>query len=61
MKLPRLKKLFQLRVKVFDNLPELMHIGMTEIEICNIFKKQLIEKGADHTIVYVLCIWTRRL
>ena len=44
----------QFSATVFDNLPEQMHIGMTEIEICNIFKKQLIEKGADHTL-YMSC------
>ena len=50
----KIKKIISIASKVFDNLPEQMHIGMTEIEICNIFKKQLIEKGADHTL-YMSC------
>jgi len=50
----KIKKIISIASKVFDNLPEQMHIGMTEIEICNILKKQLIEKGADHTL-YMSC------
>ena len=50
----KIKKIISIASEVFDNLPEQMHIGMTEIEICNIFKKQLIEKGADHTL-YMSC------
>ena len=50
----KIKKIISIASEVFDNFPEQMHIGMTEIEICNIFKKQLIEKGADHTL-YMSC------
>jgi len=50
----KIKKIISIASEVFDNLPNQMHIGMNEIEICNIFKKQLIEKGADHTL-YMSC------
>ena len=50
----KIKKIISIASEVFDNLHNQMHIGMTEIEICHIFKKQLIEKGADHTL-YMSC------
>ena len=50
----KIKKIISIASEVFDNLHNQMHIGMTEIEICNIFKKELIEKGADHTL-YMSC------
>ena len=50
----KIKKIIKIASEVFDNLPEKMHVGMTEIEICNIFKKELIDKGADHTL-YMSC------
>ena len=50
----KIKKIISIVSEVFDNLPNQMHIGMTEIEICNIFKKELIKKGADHTL-YMSC------
>lgn len=50
----KIKKIISIVSQEFDNLSSKMNIGMTEIEICNIFKKQLIEKGADHTL-YMSC------
>ena len=50
----KIKKIISIASEVFDNLHNQMHIGMTEIEICHIFKKQLIKKGADHTL-YMSC------
>lgn len=50
----KIKKIITIASEVFDNLPKKMHVGMTEIEICNIFKKELIDKGADHTL-YMSC------
>ena len=50
----KIKKIITIASEVFDNLPKKMHVGMTEIEICNIFKKELIDKGADH-ILYMSC------
>ena len=50
----KIKKIISIASNVFDNLPNFIKIGMTEKEICNIFKKQLIDKGADHTL-YMSC------
>ncbi len=50
----KIKKITSITSKVFDNLTEHINIGMTEIDICNIFKKQLIENGADNT-AYLSC------
>ena len=50
----KIKKIISIASEVFDNLPNNIEIGMTEIEICNIFKKELLNKGADHTL-YMSC------
>jgi Xaa-Pro dipeptidase len=50
----KIKKIISITSEVFDNLPNELNIGMSEIEICNIFKKELINKGADHTL-YMSC------
>ena len=50
----KIKKIISIASDVFDNLPNYIKIGMTEIEICNIFKKELLNKGADHTL-YMSC------
>jgi len=50
----KIKKITKIASAIFDNFSEKLHIGMTEIEICNIFKKELIDKGADHTL-YMSC------
>ena len=46
----KIKKIISIASDVFDNLANQLHVGMSEIEICKIFKKDLINKGADHTL-----------
>ena len=54
----KIKDIILIASNVFDEfVNHIINIGMTEIEICNIFKKQLLQKGADHTLIYVLCFW----
>jgi Xaa-Pro aminopeptidase len=50
----KIKKIISIASNVFDNFPHYIHVGMTEIEICNIFKKELLNNGADHTL-YMSC------
>ena len=50
----KIRQIITIASKVFDKFQEKLHVGMTEIEICNIFKKELIDKGADHTL-YMSC------
>ncbi len=50
----KIKKIISITSNVFDNLHNHMHIGISEIEICNILKKKLIENGADYTL-YMSC------
>ncbi len=50
----KMKKIISIASNVFDNLPNLININMSEIEICKIFKKELINEGADHTL-YMSC------
>ena len=50
----KIKKIISIASDVFDNLPNKINIGMSEIEICNIFKRDLLTKGADHTL-YMSC------
>jgi Xaa-Pro aminopeptidase len=50
----KIKKIISIASNVFDSLPNYIKIGMTEIEICNIFKKELLNNGADHTL-YMSC------
>ena len=50
----KIKKIISIASDVFDNLPNQINIGMSEIEICNIFKRNLLTKGADHTL-YMSC------
>ena len=50
----KIKKIISIASDVFDNLSNKIDIGMTEIEICKIFKKELLNKGADHTL-YMSC------
>jgi len=50
----KIKKIISIASNVFDSLPNHIKIGMTEIEICNIFKKELLNNGADHTL-YMSC------
>ena len=50
----KIKKIISIASEAFDNLPKQISIGMTEKEICSLFKKILIDKGADHTL-YMSC------
>jgi len=50
----KIKDIISIASNVFDELSDHIKIGMTEIEICNIFKKELLNKGADHTL-YMSC------
>ena len=50
----KIKNIISIASNVFDNFHNYIHKGMTEIEICNIFKKELLNKGADHTL-YMSC------
>ena len=50
----KIKKIISIASNVFDELPKHLHIGQSEIEICNIMKKTLLDLGADHTL-YMSC------
>lgn len=50
----KIRNIISIASGVFDNLAEDMKIGMSEIDICNIFKKKLFENGADQTL-YMSC------
>ena len=50
----KIKEIILIASKVFDNFQNQINISMTEIEICKIFKKELINEGADHTL-YMSC------
>ena len=50
----KIKNIISIASNVFDNFQKHIHRGMTEIEICNIFKKKLLDEGADHTL-YMSC------
>ena len=50
----KMKDIISIASNVFDNFHNYIHKGMTEIEICNIFKKKLLDGGADHTL-YMSC------
>lgn len=50
----KIKKMISIASDVFDNLHNKINKGMSEIEICNIFKRDLLAKGADHTL-YMSC------
>ena len=54
----KIKKIISITSDVFDNFSKYINVGMSEIEICNIFKKQLLEKGADQTL-YMSCASSR--
>jgi Xaa-Pro dipeptidase len=50
----KIKKIISIASNVFDNFHNYIQEAMTEIEICNIFKKELLNEGADH-ILYMSC------
>ena len=52
--LSKIKKIISIASNVFDELPKHLQIGQSEIEICNIMKKKLLDLGADHTL-YMSC------
>ena len=50
----KIKKIISIASNVFDELPKHLQIDQSEIEICNIMKKKLLDLGADHTL-YMSC------
>ena len=52
--LSKIKKIISIASNVFDELSKHLQIGQSEIEICNIIKKTLLDLGADHTL-YMSC------
>ena len=50
----KIKKIISIASNVFDALPKHLQTGQSEIEICNIMKKKLLDLGADHTL-YMSC------
>ncbi len=50
----KIKDITSIASKAFDDLPNKIQIGLSEIEICNIMKKNLLDHGADHTL-YMSC------
>ena len=50
----KMEKIINIASQAFDDLPNDIHIGLTEIEITNIMKKKLLNLGADHTL-YMSC------
>jgi len=50
----KIKKIISIASNAFDELPKHLQIGQSEIEICNIMKKTLLDLGADHTL-YMSC------
>ena len=50
----KIKKIVSIASKSFDELPKHLQVGQSEIEICKIMKKTLLDHGADHTL-YMSC------
>ena len=50
----KIKDIITIASKTFDNLASKISLGMSEIEIANIFKKDIIDNGGDHTL-YLAC------
>jgi Xaa-Pro aminopeptidase len=50
----KIKNIVSIASKVFDELPKHLQIGQSEIEVCKIMKKALLDHGADHTL-YMSC------
>ncbi len=50
----KIKDIITIASKTFDNLASKISLGMSEIEIANIFKKDIINNGGDHTL-YLAC------
>ena len=49
-----IKEICSITSKVFDNFPQKINMGMSEKQIASIFKKELIDSGADY-IQYLAC------
>ena len=54
IEISNIKEICSITSKVFDNFPEKINLGMSEKQITSIFKKELIESGADY-IQYMAC------
>jgi len=50
----KIKKVISIASRAFDELPRHLQTGQSEIEICNMMKKTLLDLGADHTL-YMSC------
>ena len=50
----KIKDICKIASQAFDHLPNLLKNQLTETQICNIMKKSLLKKGADHTL-YMSC------
>jgi len=50
----KIKNIVSIASKAFDELPKHLQIGQSEIEVCKIMKKTLLDHGADHTL-YMSC------
>ena len=50
----KIKDIIAIASKTFDNLASKISLGMSEREIANIFKKDIIDNGGDHTL-YLAC------
>ncbi len=54
LEIKNIKEICSITTKVFDNFPQKINLGMSEKEIVSIFKKEIIENGADY-IQYIAC------
>ena len=54
LEIKNIKEICSITTKVFDNFPQKINLGMSEKEIASIFKKEIIENGADY-IQYIAC------
>ena len=54
IEIEKIRKIISIASNVFDNLHKHIKLNMTEIEICNFFKRELLSNGADHTL-YMSC------
>tara|TARA_B100001123_G_scaffold448851_1_gene611697 strand:- start:672 stop:1826 length:1155 start_codon:yes stop_codon:yes gene_type:complete len=50
----KIKKIVSIASQAYDDLPNHINIGQSEIEISTIMKKKLLDLGADHTL-YMSC------
>ena len=50
----KIKKIISIASQAFDELPNFLKIGQSEIEVATIMKKRMLELGADQTL-YMAC------